>query len=513
MFAFAIWDRNRQCVFLARDRIGIKPLYYGVTEDGLCLFGSELKAILAHPGTRRNIRYDAVEDYFAFGYIPDPKTILQDVWKLSAGHTLKIERGKSLASSRQYWDVPFSRQTAEPGAALDEELVERLQASVDRRLIAEVPLGAFLSGGIDSSAVVALMAQLDDKPVNTTSISFGDPAYNESQFARQVAERYRTNHHVKQVDPSDFSLIDLLPGLYDEPFADSSALPTYRVCELARQSVTVALSGDGGDENFIGYRRYRWHAYEEMVRKRLPQGIRTPLFGMLGRAYPKIDWAPKIFRAKSTLQAVARDSLDGYLHSVGIFPTDLRHQVYSGDFRNELGKYSAVEVFRQHAANAPVRAGLPLVQYLDFKTYLPGDILTKVDRASMAHSLEVRVPILDHTFVEWVAGIPPQQKLVGREGKYCFKKALAPLLPNDILYREKMGFGVPISSWFRGPLKNVVRSSLLEGGLVESGMFDSKALHRLVEEHQSGRREHSAILWALLMFEGSLGRIKNLPGT
>ena len=510
MFAFAIWDRNQDCLFLARDRIGIKPLYYAVTSDGYCVFGSELKAILQHPAASRELRPDAIEDYFAFGYVPDPKTILNDVWKLPPGHTIKVTRRLPLPSTRQYWDVPLGDRGPESVDALHGELVDRLRASVDRRLIAEVPLGAFLSGGIDSSAVVALMAQLDSKPVNTTSISFGDPAYNESQFAEQVAHKYKTNHHVRQVDPADFSLVELLPGLYDEPFADSSSLPTYRVCELARKSVTVALSGDGGDENFIGYRRYRWHAYEEMVRRALPQAIRSPVFGLLGRAYPKIDWAPKIFRAKSTLQAVARDSLEGYLHSVGIFPTDLRHGLYSDGLRNELDGYSAIEVFRQHAANAPVKDGLPLVQYLDFKTYLPGDILTKVDRASMAHSLEVRVPILDHTFVEWVAGIPPHLKLAGREGKHCFKKALEPLLPREILYREKMGFGVPISSWFRGPLKDVVRSSLLEGGLLDSGMFDSRALHQLVDEHQSGRREHSAILWALLMFEGSLKNISSV---
>ena len=508
MFAFAIWDRNQDCLFLARDRIGIKPLYYGLTEDGFCLFASELKAILEHPAVGRDLRPDAIEDYFAFGYVPDPKTILKSTWKLPPGHTLKVSRQLPLRSPRQYWDVPFGQTVTATGDALYAELVERLKASVDRRLIAEVPLGAFLSGGIDSSAVVALMAQLDNKPVNTTSISFGDPAYNESQYAEQVAQKYRTNHHVRQVDPADFSLVDLLPGLYDEPFADSSSLPTYRVCELARESVTVALSGDGGDENFIGYRRYRWHAYEEIARRNIPQSLRRPIFGFLGHMYPKIDWAPKIFRAKSTLQAVARDSLEGYLHGVGILPADLRYQLFSPDFRDELSGYTAIEVFRQHAANAPVKEGLPLVQYLDFKTYLPGDILTKVDRASMAHSLEVRVPILDHTFVEWVAGIPPEQKLSGREGKHCFKKALEGLLPSEILYRDKMGFGVPISNWFRGPLKDVVRSHLLEGGLPGTGIFDSRTLKRLVDEHQSGAREHSAILWALLMFEGSLNQIR-----
>jgi asparagine synthase (glutamine-hydrolysing) len=505
MFAFAVWDRNQDCLFLARDRIGIKPLYYASTQDGFCVFASELKAIFLHPGVIQNIRSDAVEDYFAFGYVPDPKTIVHNVWKLPPGHTVTVGRERRLPATKKYWDVPFGTHTPETDNALSDVLIERLTASVDRRLIAEVPLGAFLSGGIDSSAVVALMAGLDNKPVNTMSISFGDPAYNEARYAQLVADRYGTNHNVRQVDPSDFGLVEILPGLYDEPFADSSALPTYRVCELARRSVTVALSGDGGDENFIGYRRYRWHAYEEIVRRNLPQSIRRPLFGLLGQIYPKLDWAPKVLRAKSTLQAIARDPLEGYLHSVSIFPTDLRRSLFCRDFTRQLEGYSAIEIFREHAADAPVKSGLPLIQYLDFKTYLPGDILTKVDRASMAHSLEVRVPILDHTFVEWVAGIPATSKLQGREGKVCFKKALEPLLPKEILYRDKMGFGVPISSWFRGPLKDLLRNALLDGRLNETGIFDRQAIQQLVDEHQSGAREHSAVLWAMLMFEGSLG--------
>ena len=511
MFAFAIWDRNKDCLFLARDRIGIKPLYYGVTRDGFLLFGSELKALLEVPALEREIRSDAVEDYFAFGYIPDPKSILAHAWQLSPGHTLLARRRGKLDQPRQYWNVRFGEHTMLRGSDLHEELAARLSASVQRRMIADVPLGAFLSGGVDSSSVVAFMAQLSSGPVITTSISFGDPAYNESRYAQMVADRYRTTHHVKQVDPSDFSLIDELPGLYDEPFADSSALPTYRVCELARRYVTVALSGDGGDEDFIGYRRYRWHAYEERVRKRLPQSIRGPVFGLLGEVYPKLDWAPKILRAKTTLQALARDSLQGYFHSVTILPAKARSELFSSAFRKELQGYTALQVFRDHAENAPVQNGMELVQYLDYKTYLPGDILTKVDRASMAHSLEVRVPLLDHEFVGWAATIPPGLKLQGREGKACFKRALEKYVPEDVLYREKMGFGVPISAWFRGPLKEVVRRRLLEGKLAETGIFSESMLRRLVNEHQSSRCEHSAILWALLMFEGSMNRIFDRP--
>ncbi|MEN7343369.1 MAG: XrtA/PEP-CTERM system amidotransferase [Pseudomonadota bacterium] len=506
MFAFAIWDRNRKQLFIARDRIGIKPLYYGTTEDGYLAFGSELKALLIHPRLSRAIRPDAVEEYFAFGYVPDPKTILSNVWKLPPGHCMTIESGKPLPEPRQYWDIDFGVDPV-PEATMLSEINERLAESVQRRMIAEVKLGAFLSGGVDSSAVVAHMAGLTDDPTITASISFGDPAYNESSFAKIVADQYKTNHFVRQVDPADYALVDQLADFYDEPFADSSALPTYRVCELAREHVTVALSGDGGDENFIGYRRYRWHAYEEKIRNLLPHGLRKPVFGTLGAIYPKMDWAPKFLRAKSTLQALGRSSMEGYLHSVGIFPDHLRKKLFSDKQKSALQGYEAIEVYRRHAERQPDLKGLPLVQYLDFKTYLPGDILTKVDRASMAHSLEVRVPILDHEYVQWVAGIPAEHKLVGREGKHCFKKALEPLLPDDILYRDKMGFGVPVSSWFRNELKDDIRRVVDSPALLDSGLFDRSVLRELVDSHQSGQSEHSAVLWALLMFNGSMKKL------
>ncbi|WP_405234334.1 XrtA/PEP-CTERM system amidotransferase [Lentisalinibacter salinarum] len=511
MFAFGVWDRNRDCMFLGRDRIGIKPLYYAVTSDSFLIFATELKALMLHPGFDRTLSQQAIEDYFAFGYVPDPKTIFKRGNKLPPGHTLTVRRGQPVPQPRQYWDVEFSTDGPADPDLLDRELIERLSASIDRRLIAEVPLGAFLSGGVDSSAVVALMAQQDKEPVNTCSISFGDPAYNESRFAEQVARRYHTRHKVRQVDPADYSLLEALPRLYDEPFADSSAIPTYRVCELARESVTVALSGDGGDENFLGYRRYRWHAYEERVRRLLPQAIRGPVFGALGSVYPKIDWAPKILRAKSTLQALSRDSLEAYFRSVSIFPSELRQRLFSGDFTGELEGYHALEVFRNHAKGQHSLDPLQLVQYLDFKTYLPGDILTKVDRASMAHSLEVRVPLLEHQLVEWIATLPTSQKLAGREGKLCFKRALKPHLPHDIMYREKMGFAVPISSWFRKELAETLKATIRGDRLRDSGIFDVAFLERIMQEHQSGAREHSAILWALSMFDGFLATLESQP--
>jgi len=504
MFAFAVWDRNQEKLFLARDRLGIKPLFYARLADGRFIFGSELKSLKVHEGLPREIDPTAVEEYFTFGYVPEPKTIYKGVYKLPPGFRLTLRRGMEQIRPQQYWDVSFNSGSSTSVADAGSELIERFEEAVRIRMIAEVPLGAFLSGGVDSSAVVAAMARVSDGPVNTCSISFGDPKFNESQYAAMVAEQFNTAHRVEQVDPDDFDLIDHLADLYDEPYADSSALPTYRVCELAKKQVTVVLSGDGGDENLAGYRRYRWHTYEEKMRSLMPEGIRRHLFGFLGGVYPKADWAPKIFRAKSTFEAMARDSLEGYLHSVSLMSNQIRSSLFSENLKSDLQGYQAVEVFRRHAMQAPVDHPLSLVQYLDIKTYLPGDILTKVDRASMAHALEVRVPILDHQLVDWISGLPPEFKLKGREGKYIFKKALEPTLPDNILYRPKMGFAVPLDSWFRGPLREKVRDSILGDTMKDSGLFDHKYLKRLVDQHQSGVRDHTAPIWSLLMFDSFL---------
>ena len=504
MFAFAVWDRNQQTLFLARDRLGVKPLYYAELANGQFIFGSELKALKQHPELPKTFDPTAIEDYFGFGYIPDPKTIYKNVYKLEPGYCLTIKRGNHSYQPRQYWDVNFAPRPAQDEQATGEELIARLREAVKIRMVADVPLGAFLSGGVDSSAIVAMMAGLSTEPVNTCSISFGDPAYNESKFAAQVAERYHTAHRVEQVDPDDFSLIDQLAGLYDEPYADSSALPTYRVCELAKKQVTVVLSGDGGDENLAGYRRYRWHTYEEQMRSWLPESIRKPVFGLLGQVYPKADWAPKMFRAKSTFESIARDSLEGYFHSVSMLSNELRGKLFSDQLKNDLQGYQAVDVFRRHVDNAPTDNPLSLVQYLDIKTYLPGDILTKVDRASMAHALEVRVPLLDHKLVEWMAGLQPEMKLNGREGKYIFKKSLESYLPDDILYRPKMGFAVPLDAWFKGPLKHKVREALLGETMAQCGLFNQSFLEQMVNQHQSGLRDYSSPIWSLLMFEAFL---------
>ena len=507
MFAFGLWDRNQETLFLARDRLGIKPLYYALLDNGQFIFSSELKALLAHPGLKRDMDPCAVEDYFAYGYIPEPRTIFKQAKKLSPGYMLTVQRGQTELKPRQYWDVPFNRQDTINPSEVQEALIAKLRESVDSHLMTEVPLGAFLSGGVDSSAVVAMMSDIMNEPVNTCSISFGDPAFNESRYAQEVADRYHTNHHVEQVEHDDFDLIDKLALLYDEPYADSSALPTYRVCQLARERVTVVLSGDGGDENFAGYRRYRWHMLEEKMRASLPLSLRKPLFGLLGHIYPKADWAPRIFRAKATFEALARDAVEGYFHSVSIMSDAMRKRLFTPSFKSDLQTHQAVDVLRAYAAQCPTDDPLSRVQYLDMKTYLVGDILTKVDRASMAHALEVRVPLLDHELVEWISTLPASMKLKDGEGKYIFKTALEPHLSDNILYRNKMGFSIPVADWFRGPLRQRVRDAVLGPVLAETGIFDSAYLEELVDHHLSGKRDYSAPLWTLMMFESFVRNI------
>jgi asparagine synthase (glutamine-hydrolysing) len=507
MFAFALWDRNRQTFFMARDRMAVKPMYYAVLDDGMLLFGSELKSLLAHGGLKREIDPLAVEEYFALGYVAEPRTIFRQARKLPPAHTLAIRRGQPIGEPREYWDVRFN--PASP-IGVDEacaQLNEKLTESVRLRMIAEVPLGAFLSGGVDSSAVVAAMAGISAEPVNTCAIGFDDPAFNESAFAQTVADRYKTNHRLEIVKSDDFDLIDTLARLYDEPYADSSAIPTYRVCQLARKHVTVALSGDGGDETFGGYRRYRLHLMEERMRSALPMAVRQPLFRTLGRVYPKADWAPRMFRAKTTFEGMARDSVEAYFHSVSILRDPMRNELFSDKFRTALGGYNAEEVFRYHAKRADTEDPLALIQYLDLKTYLVGDINTKVDRASMAHSLEVREPLMDHKLIEWMATLPSSLKVRGQEGKYLLKKAMEPHLSADILYRPKMGFAVPLARWFRGPLKQRVNDAILGSRLAETGWFNRPYLEHLVQAHGSGARDYSAPLWTLLMFEAFLRNV------
>lgn len=506
MFAFGLWDSNKKTLFLARDRLGIKPLFYALLPDNTVAFSSELKALKTLENLPREIEPNSIEDYFTFGYIPEPRTIYKQVYKLRPGHTLAIKKGEAFPQQKEFWDIPFAPLNTSSEENLRKELVERMREAVDIRMVAEVPLGAFLSGGVDSSAIVAMMAGLQDKAVHTCSIGFNVKQFNETEFAKQVAEQYKTDHFEGVVDSQDFDLIDKLVDLYDEPYADSSAIPTYRVCELAKKQVTVALSGDGGDENFAGYRRYRWHMNEEKARALIPLSIRKPLFTALGKWYPKADWAPKVLRAKTTFQSLARDSVEGYLHTVSLLTEDQRNLLFSDKLKSMLGGYTSKEVFDYHVNKCPTKDPLSLIQYLDMKTYLVGDILTKVDRASMAHSLEVRVPLLDHKFIEWTSALPAALKLKGQEGKYILKKSLESHLSKDVLYRDKMGFAVPVAKWFRGPLKEKVEDSLMGDTIRKSGLFNMEFIEDVIRQHQSGVRDFSVIIWTLLMFEAFVER-------
>jgi asparagine synthase (glutamine-hydrolysing) len=507
MFAFVLYDRNRDVLFMARDRLGVKPLYYSLLPDGTLIFGSELKSLMVHPGHRRAIDPCAVEEYFALGYVAEPRAIFAGTRKLPPGHVLTIRRGQPVPEPTQYWDVHFAPSGPRNLADACDELNARLAESVRLRMISEVPLGAFLSGGVDSSAIVATMARISSEPVNTCSIAFDDATFDESRFAQIVADRYRTHHFVDRVASADFDLVDELARVYDEPYADSSAIPTYRVCQLARKHVTVALSGDGGDESFAGYRRYRMHLMEERMRAALPAGLRKSLFGLLGRVYPKALWAPRVFRAKSTFESLARTQVEGYMHGVSIIREPMRSEMFSRSFRQQLNGYSARDVFERHAASAGTDDPLSLVQYLDLKTYLVGDINTKVDRASMAHSLEVREPLMDHPLIEWLATLPRELKVQGTEGKVLLKKAMEAHLPQEIMYRPKMGFAVPLAQWFRGPLRQRVRDSVLGDSLAATGIFERRVLERILADHQRGARDHSSPLWTLLMFEAFLRNV------
>jgi asparagine synthase (glutamine-hydrolysing) len=410
MFAFALYDADADALFLARDRLGVKPLFLANLSDGALIFASELKGLLSHPMLRREVSAHAVEDYLTLGYVPDDASIVEGVTKLAAGHYLLVHRGRPVPRPVRWWDVDFSNPSRASAASLEEEMVERLRAAVTSRMVADVPLGAFLSGGVDSSAVVALMAEASRSAVETCSIGFTEADHDESRWAAQVAQRFATSHRSRIVGADDYGLIDTLADAFDEPFADASALSTYRVSELAREKVKVALSGDGADEAFAGYRRYRLFSAEEKVRGFIPQGARG-LFATLGNVYPKLDWAPQMFRAKTTLQALGQTGEEAYANAVGVTPPLVRSRLYTPSLRNTLSGYRGEQRYIDTMRSAPAADALGRRQYADLKIWLPGDILTKVDRTSMAVSLEAREPLLDHRLVEFAARLPSRLRL------------------------------------------------------------------------------------------------------
>ena len=493
MFSVALWDSRRKKLLLARDRIGKKPLFYSWNGQQL-LFASEIKALWQAGGLSKEMDLEAFSDYFSFQYVPAPKTIYRHVRKLRPAHYIVVE-GSNLREI-PYWDLSFSQTLELSESKWCEYFLQEYRLAVKSRLVSDVPLGAFLSAGIDSSSVVAVMNEFQS-PVTTCSIGFAEEKYDETSDARAFAIRLGTRHNEHQVHSQALDLLPKLAWHYDEPFADSSAVPTYYVSQMARRHVTVALSGDGGDENFAGYRRYKLTMWEDRLRSCLPSSIQQNVFRPLGQWYPKLGWAPRILRGKTTFQSLARSPLEGYFHGVSCCPPELKDQLLTADVRNKLGGYDSIEVLRHHYNRAETTDTLSRFQYLDIKTYLVDDILVKVDRASMANSLEVRSPLLDHKLMELIAQMPSQLKLHKGQGKYIFKKALRDVLPAVILNRPKKGFSMPVAEWLRQDLKDFAHDSIFRGN---HELLNPDFLTKCWNQHQHGQRDWSALLWCVLMF-------------
>jgi asparagine synthase (glutamine-hydrolysing) len=508
MFVFALYDLEKRQLLLARDRFGVKPLFLTRLSDCGLAFASELKGLLAHPQMRRRVNPQALEAYMTWGYVPDSHSILAGVEKLQAGHFLLVEQGKPVPAQRRWWDISFADRAKGSEADLSAELVHLMRDAVQSRMVSDVPLGAFLSGGVDSSSVVALMSEVSAEPVQTCSIGFDVAALDETSYAEQIAQKFGTVHEARTVASDDFGSIDTLAAMFDEPFADASALPTWRVCQLAREKVTVALSGDGADEAFAGYRRQVFHHNEERVRSLLPQGLREPLFGTLGRIWPKADWAPRPLRAKTTLLALAESGNAGYARGLSVTTPEARAQLFSPELSRSLAGFRGEDELIRLMEQAPAQSGLDRAQYADLTFWMPSDILTKVDRTSMAVSLEAREPLLDHRLVEFAARLPEKLRVNGVTGKFLLKKCMERYLPQDILYRPKQGFVTPIADWLRGPLSGQARAIASSSVLARSGWFSQRTMADLAEAHISGRSDHSRVLWQLLMLEKSLANLE-----
>lgn len=493
MFAFAIWDERARKLFIARDRAGKKPLYYTVTREGTLVFGSELKSLLAHPDVRREINLEALDAYLTLGYVPDPISIFRDIHKLPPGHHLTFTEGR--VTTQQYWDFTFEPTRSRPEEDYLEELRALLDESVRLRLIADVPLGAFLSGGIDSSTIVALMARHMDQPVKTFSIGFHEDSYNELKYARLTARKFGTDHHEFFVTPDICEVIDQLVWHLDEPFADQAAIPNYIVSKLAREHVTVVLSGDGGDELFAGYTRY-------VVEHKRSRFARLPRILREGLMQPFSRRLPHGARGRNYIHNISLDPVLRYLDNVSVFTGLNKQSLYTSDFQRKLGNTELVAArFREYSASVGTDDPLDRLLYIDSKTYLPGDILAKVDRMSMAVSLEARAPLLDHKLIDFVTRIPASLKMAGLETKYLFKRAVKDLIPEEILNRPKQGFGVPIQQWINEQLRERIRDTLMDPRTRQRGYVDPRYIEVLLDEHERGRRDHSLGLWALLMLE------------
>jgi asparagine synthase (glutamine-hydrolysing) len=490
MFAFAIWDERRRELLLGRDRLGIKPLYYAATREGF-LFGSELKALIQSPWLAPRLDRRALAGYLQYGYVPDPLSILDGVAKLPAGHTLRIRSGRP-STPRRYWHPSdhFKVDARASAEELTDELWRKLEEAVRFHLVSDVPVGAFLSGGVDSSAVVSIMARSSRHPVQTFSVGFREDRYNELPHARRVAAACGTEHHELVVEPNDLKVLEEILSSFDEPFADSSAVPTYLVSRLARQRVKVVLSGDGGDELFAGYDRYTVDHRRRYLGLLGDVGLGAPL-----RAVSSVLPSGG---GKNTLFSLSLPRLDRYVDSISIFPRQAFRDILPvGSPGVDIGRLADRDL-----------DGLSQLQDLDIKTYLPGDILTKVDRMSMANSLEARVPLLDHPLVEFACSVPPHLRLRAGTKKYLFKRALEGHVPAEVLSRPKQGFAVPLESWFSGSVPNFFRDELADSSRLTGIGLQRPALRRLLDRfQQTRRRDYCERLWALTVLNRALERL------
>jgi len=505
MFAFALWDKEKQSLFIARDRIGKKPLYY-CTYNNEIVFASELKALVAIKEIPTKIRLDAVYDFFAYQYIPDPKTIYQDIFKLEPGHYLLID--KSGMKKQQYWDISFAKISTDSEQVLKEKVQQLASNCTEQRMISDVALGAFLSGGVDSSGIVALMAKIaeknGDKPITTCSIGFDDEKFDETKFAQIVADQYNTNHHELTVHQDVATSLEHIVSFFDEPFADPSLVPTFFVSQLAREKVTVAIAGDGGDEVFAGYEKYAVDHTENKLRAKIPKWLRTNIFPSLSKASAQIN-INLCQRASSLLNSLSVEPAMGFYIS-NSFIKDATWQALANDeTKTHLGNYHPSEQTIARYNQCDGKDHLSRILYTDMKTYLPGDILVKVDRMSMANSLEVRAPILDHKLMEFACTIPSALKFNTKDGKvekkYLLKEAFKDYLPDDILYRKKMGFSVPLASWLRTELKEITEERLLNRTDGLSRFFKPEQIAKLWHEHKTEKKDHATVLWSMLMFQ------------
>lgn len=497
MFAFAIWDTEAKQVFLARDRLGKKPLYY-YEDGGRFAFASEIKALLKLPFIPRRVRPDAVKDFFAYQYVPDPKTIYKNIHKLPPGHWLITDGIRT--EQHQYWDVSFSQVTGKSLSEIEDDLYSLIEDSVRLRMVSDVPLGAFLSGGVDSSAIVGLMAGLSDRPVTTCSIGFDSERFDEVKYARQVAQQFRTDHHEFTVRENVAGNLANIARFFDEPFSDPSFVPTFFVSQLARKKVTVALAGDGGDENFAGYSKYYTDYVENRLRNIFPGLVRHSLFPRFAQLAGLLN-VPIARKAQSLLGILALDPDEAFAVTNSFFRRPLWNEIVRDDFRRDTEGYDPADITRAHYRKAGVEDHLSRILYTDIKTYLPGDILVKVDRMSMANSLETRAPLLDYRVVEYAAGIPSALKMRGNEKKRVLKSTFSRLLSNEILYRKKMGFSVPLADWLRNEIRSLADTAFYNDDAGLANFFDIDLVRAMWQRHLQGESHFSQELWSMLNFE------------